>query len=312
MLDSKVVFISLTTRCNIRCAKCWRFDVFGSGRDVKDDVLEKIMEIFAYYKGKIIVGSGENLISKSLKKYIDWCVTYNIKTTILTNGLNFDKYIDDKNFFNPNITWGLTMDGFYNKEIENLQIGMNIEKVKNNIKIIKEKYPNSSFYLNITHMKNNLHSTEKLIKFAKEMNIKNVYITQLKLFEGLDDSLTKYQVNDFESDEFKSVMKKVKILAKKLGINLYASIDNPKPTCFQNVEKISPIIHGNGNIVFCYGRDGDILGNILDENGDKVWRNHLNKLLNSTIEREKWCSNCNSVLKSERGYYYIPTKQKKR
>ncbi|MCG3667855.1 hypothetical protein L5F24_07545 [Aliarcobacter butzleri] len=306
MKNANNVFLSLTTRCNIRCEKCWRFDIFGNGHDAKDEVLEKFFELFYNYKGRVIIGSGENLISKGIEKYINWATLNSIKTTILTNGLVFNKFFEKPKFFSQNIKWGLTMDGFYNQEINNLQTGLDIEKVKSNIVEIKKRYPNSSFYINITHTKNNLKSTLKFIEFANSVNIKEVYFTQLKLFEGLDDTYTKDQVNDFKSKEFIEKMKQAKILAKKLNIYLYAPLKPIAKDCFADIKSISPIIHGNGNIIFCYGKDGDIIGNILNNNGNIAWRQHLDKLSNSIFEKNKWCEHCNTSDVSERGYYYIP------
>lgn len=138
MKNANNVFLSLTTRCNIRCEKCWRFDIFGNGHDAKNEVLEKFFELFYNYKGRVIIGSGENLISKGIEKYINWATLNSIKTTILTNGLVFNKFFEKPKFFSQNIKWGLTMDGFYNQEINNLQTGLDIEKVKNNIVEIKK------------------------------------------------------------------------------------------------------------------------------------------------------------------------------
>jgi len=308
MKNTNSIFLSLTTKCNIRCGKCWRFDVFGNGKDISNKVLNKFMELFSDYKGKVIIGSGENLVSKSIEEYINWSVKNQIKTTILTNGLIFDKFIDKPNFFDKSITWGLTMDGFINDEIKKLQIGMDVERVKQNIITIKNKYPTASFYLNITHTKNNLDSTLDFINFAHKINIDQVYITQLKLFEGLDDSITKDQVNDIESSRFLKVMNDAEILAKQLNIKFFAPLKSQQRDCFNNITTLSPIIHGNGNIIFCYGRDGKAIGNILTD--EEAWRKHLNYLLQSDIKREEWCSKCDITECSDRGYYYIPGQKK--
>jgi len=307
MINTNRIFLSLTTRCNIKCAKCWRFNVFGKGRDIRKDVLKKFMNLFKNYKGRIIIGSGENLISNAIDEYIKWCIENNIKTTILTTGLLFNRFFQKEYFFESNIKWGVTLDGFYNFEIKNLQLGIDVEKVKKNLHFIKKKYPNSSFYINITHTKNNLHSTLKIIQFAYELGIKEVYITQLKLFEGLNDTYTKNQVIDINSKEFISIMKEAYELSKKFNIKLYAPLFSNKKNCFkENINDISPSIHTNGNIIFCYGRDGKPIGNILDDNGFYIWREFLNNLSNNPFYQEQWCNLCNAGITSERGYYYIP------
>ncbi|HHQ4624437.1 TPA: radical SAM protein [Aeromonas veronii] len=307
MLDSNAVFLNLTTRCNLKCAKCWRSQVWGKGQDIERDVLDKFMDSFSNYKGRIIVGSGENLICQHLEDFIDWVNENEIDATILTTALKFDKFLDKEKFFTKNIQWGVTMDGYLQHQVIPIQKGMNIERVKKNLEIIKGKYKNANFYINYTHTKLNLEDTIHLIDFASSLNINKFYITQLKLFEGLDDSITKEIKNNFDCDEFKKVMSNAEDVAKKKGIYLYAPLTQRERKCFDcKDKKFSQIIDVNGDISFCYGRDDEIIGNILDDNGERIWDVHLNKLLSNPEKQKKWCSLCHATKTNENGYFYIP------
>ncbi len=307
MLNSKSIFLSLTTRCNLKCAKCWRSQVWGRGQDIDKGVLDKFLNIFADYKGTIIVGSGENLICRHLDAFICWVVENNIKTTILTTALKFDKFIDKSEYFRPNIEWGVTMDGFQDEQVSMIQQGMKIERVKNNLKNIKKRYPNASLYINYTHTNLNLKDTIPMIHFAGALGIKSVYVTQLKLFEGLDDSITKYLVNDVNSDEFRGVMKEAHETAQKMGIDFYAPLSPKCKHCFDSMQTHhSPIIDVNGDISFCYGRDDTIIGNLLDDDGHAIWRQYLIDLNADQDKRQAWCSQCFASKTNEHGYFIIP------
>ncbi|MGL1124764.1 radical SAM protein [Vibrio vulnificus] len=310
MLDSNAIFLNLTTRCNLKCAKCWRSQVWGKGQDIDKDVLDKFMNRYANYKGRIIVGSGENLICQHLEYFIDWVNENGIDATILTTALKFDKFIDKKNFFTKNLQWGVTMDGFQQHQVTSIQKGMNIERVKNNLKLIKGKYEDANFYINYTHTKLNLEDTISLINFSSSLNINKFYITQLKLFEGLDDSITKDVKNDFDCEEFQKTMSDAEEVAKEKGIYLYAPLTQRNRKCFDCKEKrFSQIIDVNGDIGFCYGRDDKIIGNILDDNGESVWDEHLAELLNNSEKQKEWCSLCHATKTNENGYFYIPKRK---
>lgn len=307
MLTSRNVFLNLTTRCNLKCAKCWRSQVWGKGKDINKDVLDKFFDIFADYKGKIIVGSGENLICRYLDDFICWAVKNNIKTSILTTALKFDNFINRAEYFSPNIEWGVTMDGFQDEQLASIQKGMRIERVKDNIRRIKSCYRDASFYINYTHTTANLSDTTSLIHFASEVNIKSVYITQLKLFVGLDDSLTKHLVNDINSDEFKAIMREAKELANTKGIKFYAPLSQKNKLCFDSQwANLSPIIDVNGDISFCYGRDDALIGNLMDVGGDSIWRQHLNNLKSDESLQQSWCSQCYASKTTDMGYFIIP------
>lgn len=311
MLDSNAIFLNLTTRCNLKCAKCWRSQVWGKGQDIERDVLDNFMANYSNYKGRIIVGSGENLICKYLEEFIDWVNLNEIDVTILTTALKFDKFLDKKKFFTKNIQWGVTMDGFQQNQVTSIQKGMNIERVKKNLNLIKSRYHDANFYINYTHTKLNLEDTLPLIDFSSTLNINKIYITQLKLFEGLDDSITKEIKNDFDCDHFKDVMRKAEKKSKKNGIYFYAPLIQRSRECFDcEDKKFSQIIDVNGDISFCYGRDDKIIGNILDENGESIWHEHLNKLLDNPEIQNEWCSLCHATKTNENGYFYIPKNKK--
>lgn len=310
MLNSKTIFLNLTTRCNLKCAKCWRSQVWGKGQDIDKDVLDKFLNVFANYEGTIIVGSGENLICQYLDTFIDWVVDNNIKTTILTTALKFDKFIDKPEYFKPNIEWGVTMDGFQDGQLAPIQKGMKIERVKENLRCIKNRYPDASFYINYTHTTINLKDTIPMIHFASELGIKSFYITQLKLFEGLDDSITKHLVNDINSEEFRVTMQEAHATTKNMGIKFYAPESQKRKLCFDSHRtNHSPIIDVNGDISFCYGRDDTIIGNLLDDDGHTIWQQHLDDLNTNQSRQQAWCSQCYASKTNENGYFIIPKKK---
>lgn len=308
MINAKTIFLNLTTRCNLKCAKCWRSSSWGKGDDIDSVTLQKFKELFYNFQGTVIIGSGENLIAKHLDEYIRWAVENKIKTTILTTGLKFDKFIENNLYFNPVIKWGVTLDGFTQDQVKDIQKGMVISRVKKNLFLIKDRYPNSNFYINVTHTKSNLIDTISFIELAKKLKINEVYFTQLKLFKDLDDSKTKNLRNDINDVFFIEQIEKAKAFAKKNNIKIQAPLQQKERKCFENRTKISftPIIDINGDVSFCYGRNDYIVGNIISN--PEGWKIHLNTLLTNNSFQKEWCSQCHAHNKTEDGYFHIPKK----
>lgn len=307
MNTTKNLFFNLTSRCNLRCAKCWRYSVLGKGQDVDSDVLDSFFENFKNYKGHVILGCGENLISSQLNSYVKWVNDNDIRTTILTTALCFNKFFDRPDFFSQNITWGVTLDGFYQDEVKSIQLGINIKRVKINLREVKERYPQSKFYLNYTHTTLNLESTPELLEFANEIGIRKVYLTHLKLFEGLDDSQTKDLRIDTQSSRYLDIIEQATAYAQKHNIEFDAPLSQRTKNCFGANSPLSPIIDVNGDISFCYGRGNKTIGNILQENGPQCWREHFKKMEKEDSIRQDWCNKCHANITSERGYYLIPS-----
>ncbi|MGG5415639.1 radical SAM protein [Edwardsiella tarda] len=308
MINSKNIFLNLTTRCNLKCAKCWRSQSWGKGDDISPLVLSKFKDVFHNFSGNVIIGSGENLIAKYLDEYILWAVNNNIKTTILTTGLKFDKFFLQANYFNPIIKWGVTLDGFRQEQVKDIQKGMIIERVKKNLFEIKSRYPKSNFYLNVTHTRKNLIDTSSFVELANSLKINELYFTQLKLFDGLDDSKTKNLVNNIDDPLFIMEINKAKKLSEQYGIKLYAPLSQKTRLCFNKERKqsFSPIIDINGDISFCYGRNDITVGNLIT-NPDG-WRSHLDYLNSEEANQNNWCSQCHACKKNDDGYFFISKK----
>lgn len=301
----KTIFLSLTTRCDIYCEKCWRRKVFGGGKDISSEVLYRFFKLMKDESINIILGSGENTICSQLETYIDWISTTNNTTTILTTGKNLNK-IDHEKYYSNKIKWGITFDGFYNEDIKNMQYGIDLQEVKKNIKYIKKKYKNANMYLNYTLTSSNIDSLKEFIDFAKEVSISEVYITPIKAFDNFnEDKIIPVLVN-LDSEEVIEKLRLFSDYGKTKDILLrIPKRDKEFITCLKT-SKPSPIIDIDGNVSFCYGRENTPIGNIFDDN---IWEVH-NKLLNALNSLENtnqyWCSKCSSKIKSDKGLYFIP------
>jgi len=177
LVDCRRIYLAITSKCNIRCEKCWRREIHDNGKDITDDVLQRVFVIFSQYNGTFFLGTGENSSAKQLDPFIDWINNSRANAVILTNGTNLCN-LDNKHF-SKKVKWGVTFDGFYNNELVGFQYGLNIEKIKNEIRVIRSDKPDSHFYLNYTLTKMNITSLVAFINFAIEINISEITTVQL-------------------------------------------------------------------------------------------------------------------------------------
>jgi MoaA/NifB/PqqE/SkfB family radical SAM enzyme len=297
LLNCKRIFLALTTRCNVHCEKCWRTETCQPGEDISSHVLQKFFTIFSQYNGSIFIGSGESTITDKLESFVNWLNESKATAVILTNGKRL-LTLSDK-YFSKKLKWGVTFDGFYNSELENFQFGVNIEEIKENVRIVKKTYPQAHVYLNYTLTTKNAQSLLRFMEFGKECNIKEIYITPLKGFVDFNEEKIIPFIPNLEETNVRLIIGEAISFAEQNKIR----INNPfEELAFVGckVRSVSPIIHVNGDVLFCYDREDIIVGSLLD---DYIFQ----KFSDCVDQREIICAVCSvrqKKIRDDRGLYY--------
>lgn len=282
ILDFPEICLTLTTKCNIRCKKCY----MPKDKEMSLDILASSLKLLGPFTGDIFIGAGENLVSENLVFFLRWINSDHIRAsaTILTNGLLL--HPDDVLYFGPKIKWGVTLDGFKQEEIEGLQENMDLDLVKSNIMRIKTIHPDQKMYLNYTLNKNNFSSLVDYMQFAIDYGISEVYITKLKIFENTDVNLLSKLTIDTDRQEVAAIFAKISDMALAHSIKLKLPMNKPYYKC-----KIEPMIDVEGNISFCVGRETSFISHVKDANLSKKWEAHF-KLIMGTNFCNSWCEKC--------------------
>lgn len=305
LFENQNIFIALTYSCNAFCEKCMTRYHVNRNVEMPLNLLDEVVgKLYAHqYEGLISVGSGEPLLYPNISYFIDSILSINSKISlrILSNGKLFNNTLPS-NYFSPRCKWGITMDGFSQEGLSGLQYGIDIETVKSNVAGIVDKYGPDHLYLNYTLHSHNYQELPEFCEFAVGLGIKDVYITELKVYNGYEDRLSAYQLK--RTVEVNNVLNRAIQMMTESGIS-YNNIltENPQwnPYCFRR-RKASPIIDVNGDVSFCSGREDVIIGNITDVNIEEKWNKMFGGL---SIHPEKWCEFCHSnPLKN--GYYSLP------
>lgn len=246
------------------------------------------------YSGTINLGSGESLTYEFLPYFVENLLNNlpDLKFRILTNGLFFTSKLQDF-FFSPRITWGITFDGFDNSELVNLQTGIDINIVKNNIKQICNAGFSQNLYLNYTMNTQNIKSLKEYINFASKLNIPRLFTTEMKIYEGFKH-LDKYRLTDNDIEVIKELKKYADTLNFKTVYFDKAESHKERTKCFLKQGNVSPIIDMDCSLAFCYGQEDKILGNIFDETTFDKWDNLIQNLKEDEVKADKWCKKCSS------------------
>ena len=182
------------------------------------------------------------------------------------------------------------MDGFKQNDFNNMQYGVDIEKVKDNLKSISEQGHAENVSTNYTLNGKNVKNLIKYLEFANSIGIKNIYITRLKVFVEFYDKLKDYEL-DFDNPETEVILKKAQQFCKDSNFSVdFPTLTKPQKKECWKTGKLSPVINFNGDIGFCYGREDVIVANILEPNFDEKWQKIYN-LLNKSDD-DFWCKKC--------------------
>lgn len=305
LFKNKNIYIALTYNCNAKCQKCLTRRHINLGFELSQQLIDVICSKLsaANYQGMISVGSGEPILYPYLEYFIEKMLSINDKVhlRLLTNGQAFTTALPT-NCFNKRCKWGVTMDGFVQTDLIGLQEGISIETVKQNITSVVKKYGSNCVYLNFTLNNQNYISLIDYCRFASSLNISEIYVTELKIYEGYDAVLNKYRLCRNKS-VYKTLREAISVLSDK-GISASSfDIDAlpQKNQCYLS-NRASPIIDVDGSVTFCSGHEDVYIGNIQDPNIEDKWHAFAEQLISKNAA---WCEYCHDRMLSN-GLYNLP------
>lgn len=303
----KNIFVVLTYKCNAFCQKCiTRYNRFRNQSMLKEDC-RRLANLFVenHYSGTINMGSGESLLYAELPNFVGRILNGlpDVDFRILSNGTLFSTRLPSI-LFSPRVKWGITLDGYYNTDIMNLQKGVDIEVVKKNITLVCNAGFAENLYLNYTLNNQNINSLKAYIDFASSMGVPDLYVTEMKVFKKFTN-LDRYRLSAKDREQAIEILEYAKTLAfRTVGSDLNRDQTLPK-RCFKCKENVSPIIDLNGMVTFCSGQEDAFVGNIFNPNTLVKWNEMLEKMSSDVSVAEKWCSRCFAKIDKD-GYFSVP------
>ena len=303
LFGNKAILVALTYKCNAYCKKCMTRYHRNRDTEMSEFLLHVLLKKLKLtdFPGIISVGSGEPLLYGNLEFFISSILSINSKISlrILSNGLIFDETLPDI-FFDKRVKWGITLDAFTQRNLLGFQYGIDIEKVKDNIRRVTRKYGSDSIYLNYTLTRANYYEFLNFCDFAVNLGIREIYATELKVYEHYEKRLEAFVLP--HDDDVYATMNRASEFLRSVGIRdngVKIFMPYNKVSCFTS-NRASPIIDVDGSVSFCSGREDVLVGNITDYDIAEKWENMSKK-----IKPVEFCCLCHSH-QLKNGTYNLP------
>lgn len=299
--------LSVTNFCNMNCKYCSVRHIHKDKKDPTTKECKKMIKKLADW-GAFQIGltGGEPTIRKDIVELVKYTSKKHVACNITTNGWNISQKLVD-NLINAGLTQiQLSLDSHIEEEHERYRTKGSFKKVLNAAKMFKEKGIIVGFDTVVTN--DNLDNMEEMINFLEKEGYDG--LTLLKLKQGdLDFETFKKLVPDYE--RYGKLIDKVCKYKGNLDVTLdCASVCN---LCMTLTEEEAKNLHSagcpaghtlihvdcNGDMYPCAGlsKEKFKLGNILQEDPEKIWRENelLKNMRNIKNIINGKCKNCSKL-----------------
>lgn len=224
VLKSKMkrLWVTVTSRCNIRCKTC---GLWKNKWDLPYKTAKEVMANYPYMERLVWLG-GEVFLYKHFEEMFDEaCKWNNLKQQIITNGLAPNPRWIDKIIKAQNTELTFSIDGVTKEVYEEIRQGSNFERVVENVKYImklkKELGIKKDIRMNSVIMKTNYKQIYDLLDFAKELGFNQLSLMALHFDSAPNENIFYGNTRDQEALNF--VYKAIPVLkerAKQYNIDL--------------------------------------------------------------------------------------------
>lgn len=308
MWHCKSIFLNLTNLCNVRCKKCITPRVIRKHGELSKELLYFILNLLEShnFNGVIRCGVGENLIYSHIDFLIKELSIRNSPTKfeILTNGLAFP--IEKEIFYNnPAIKWGVTLDGMTQDDLKGLQLGLDINSVKQKLFQIKCRHPECNMYLNYTLHNKNINHLLDFIKMCLDLNVGQIFVTPLKVFENHYTAYLSELIPDLSLHFVQSLFSEIRQIANQNKIQIHLPETSKKFRPCSLTGNYSPIIDIDGAVSFCTGHENKRIGNVVDPHIGNIWKKMR---MRTRFEKRisNFCKNCLNLNNSNKRILSMP------
>lgn len=270
--------ISPTKNCNLICKHCCNESGHNQVSDNEidfDELKNAINESIGMGLYKLNFIGGEPFVYTKINELIKLINTINVKTTIITNGILLDNYLDKLN--NNRVSFIISLDGF--EESHEFLRGKNTyNKTIKNIEYAIQK--NFDVEINMVVYKKNISEIENFSNYLKELGVSKLNIQVLRPV-GRGADLKEEIICDEEFLRF--------IHQNELD-NQRKKIENNSPFC--TACKTGLKIDYNGNVYECEFLSTNSVGNINKTSLNTIYKNAVKNSEIFNIKNNIECYNC--------------------
>lgn len=224
VLKSKMkrLWVTVTSRCNIRCKTC---GLWHNKWDLPYKTAKEIMDNYPYLERLVWLG-GEVFLYKYFEEMFDEAGKWdNLKQQVITNGVALNKKWIEKIINTENSELTFSIDGTTKEVYEEIRQGSNFEKLLENVRYTmetKKKFGiQKDIRMNAVIMKTNYKQIYDLLDFAKKEGFNQLSLMALHFDNAPNENIFYGDTQDQEAQKY--VYKAIPILkerAKEYNIDL--------------------------------------------------------------------------------------------
>lgn len=183
-----MIWIEPTSYCNVRCIMCPnpKLDSGQTGHMPMERFKKIVDSVTPYVSSVSICHRGEPLMQKNLCEMIEYCSNSGLNTSIHTNGTMLTEDLSRRLIKSGLSIISFSFDGYIKEAYENIRVGADFEKVRNNIlqflnvkKEMNSKTPHTSIQIiDFEDLKDKISTEEKrnFINLFKGLPLDRLYI----------------------------------------------------------------------------------------------------------------------------------------
>lgn len=224
VLKSKMkrLWVTVTSRCNIRCKTC---GLWHNKWDLPYKTAKEVMDNYPYLERLVWLG-GEVFLYKHFEEMFDEAGKWsNLKQQVITNGIALNKKWIEKIISTENSELTFSIDGVTKEVYEEIRQGSNFEKLLENVRLTmetKKKYGvKKDIRMNAVIMKTNYRQIYDLLELAKNEGFNQLSLMALHFDTAPNENIFYGETRDDEA--LKYVYKAIPVLkqrAKEYNIDL--------------------------------------------------------------------------------------------
>lgn len=208
----ETLLIDTSNLCNFRCKMCTAHSSWVKTLPSHFLSIKNVQDIFPYVQRISLGGTGEPLlhpylgiIARIFKKY-KWNEWNSIE--IITNGSLIDKKLPLLEHINRII---VSFDGANKRTFESLRSGAKYDRIVDNIKLVRSKYPEKSIIFNVVVSRLNVDELVDIVKLGVNLGVKEVIFNPIWLY----DRLMFLELTTSDYDLFKEQIKTINNIANE-------------------------------------------------------------------------------------------------
>lgn len=171
-LQIRMLLLHVTQNCNSPCimCDCWKTK---EKVELKLSDLKLTLDLFIQNGGELVmISGGEPTLHSDLTSILDYCKKFSLKVALNTNGILLQKKID---ILASSVSFIVISLDASNRKLYNEIRGVDaFDKIIENVKFIKNRYPNLKIQFRCTISRKNLFNVVDIINLAKSLSVDGV------------------------------------------------------------------------------------------------------------------------------------------